>query len=73
VRTPPPCSAKSATGTARAWHGATSGTPYGRRAGFDEAITACQEAAAIFRETGDRHRESIALANLRKAQAARPE
>lgn len=45
----------------------------GRARPFDEAIIACQKAAATFRETGDRHRENIALANLRKAQAARPE
>jgi tetratricopeptide (TPR) repeat protein len=31
---------------------------------FEEAITACQDAAAIFRETGDRHGEGDALANL---------
>ena len=31
---------------------------------FDEAITAHQDAAAIFRETGDRHGEGTALTNL---------
>ncbi len=31
---------------------------------FDEAITAHQDAAAIFRETGDRHSEGMALGNL---------
>jgi tetratricopeptide (TPR) repeat protein len=31
---------------------------------FDEAITAHQDAAAIFRETGDRHSEGSALNNL---------
>ena len=31
---------------------------------FDEAITACRDAAAIYRETGDRHGEGIALDNL---------
>jgi tetratricopeptide (TPR) repeat protein len=31
---------------------------------FDEAITACQDAAAIFRDTGDRLREGMALGNL---------
>ena len=31
---------------------------------FEEAITACQDAAAIFRETGDRHGEGIALGSL---------
>ena len=36
---------------------------------FEEAITALQDAAAIFRETGDRHSEGVALANL---EAARP-
>jgi hypothetical protein len=36
---------------------------------FEEAITAHQDAAAIFRETGDRHREGIALDNLEKDQA----
>ena len=33
---------------------------------FDEAITAHQDAAAIFRETGDRHREGAALGNLER-------
>ena len=31
---------------------------------FEEAITAHQDAAAIYRETGDRHREGMALTNL---------
>ena len=31
---------------------------------FEEAIRAHQDAAAIFRETGDRHREGMALNNL---------
>ena len=31
---------------------------------FDEAITACQDAIAIYRETGDQHREGNALNNL---------
>ena len=31
---------------------------------FEEAITAHQDAAAIYRETGDRHREGEALNNL---------
>ena len=31
---------------------------------FEEAITACQDAAAIYRETGDRHGEGMALSNL---------
>ena len=31
---------------------------------FDEAITARQDAAAIYRETGDRHGEGRALTNL---------
>jgi tetratricopeptide (TPR) repeat protein len=31
---------------------------------FDEAITACRDAAAIFREAGDRRREGMALASL---------
>ena len=31
---------------------------------FVEAITACQDAAAIFRESGDRHREGVALSPL---------
>jgi tetratricopeptide (TPR) repeat protein len=29
-----------------------------------EAITSCQDAAAIYRETGDRHNEGMALGNL---------
>ena len=31
---------------------------------FEEAITACQDAAAIYRDTGDRHGEADALTNL---------
>ncbi len=31
---------------------------------LEEAITAHQDAATLFRETGDRHREIIALENL---------
>ena len=31
---------------------------------FEEAITACQDAAGIYRDTGDRHREGGALNNL---------
>ncbi len=31
---------------------------------FEEAITACQDAAAIYRDTGDHHREGMALTNL---------
>jgi tetratricopeptide (TPR) repeat protein len=39
-----------------------------REAGrFEEAITACQDAAAIYRETGDRHGEGHALDNLGNA------
>jgi hypothetical protein len=38
---------------------------------FDEAITAWQDTAAIYRETGDRHGEDNALENLDGAQAAR--
>ena len=34
---------------------------------FEEAITAHQDAAAIFRETGDRHGEGMALDNLGNA------
>jgi tetratricopeptide repeat protein len=37
---------------------------------FEEAITACQHAAAVYRETGDRHREGNALNNLEAARAA---
>jgi hypothetical protein len=37
---------------------------------FEEAITACQDAAAILLETGDRHAEGIALANLKKEETA---
>jgi len=37
---------------------------------FDEAITALQGAAAIFRETGDRYGEAIALNNLKTDQSA---
>ena len=35
---------------------------------FEEAITACQDAAAAYRETGDRHGEGRALNNLGIAQ-----
>jgi hypothetical protein len=35
---------------------------------FDETITACQDAAAIYRETGDRHREGIALRNFKEPE-----
>lgn len=38
---------------------------------FEEAITAHQEAAAIYRETGDRHGEGIALNNLERAKVPR--
>jgi hypothetical protein len=42
-----------------------------REAGrFEEAITADQDAATIFRETGDRHGEGEALGNLEAARAA---
>ena len=34
---------------------------------FEEAITACQDAAAIYRDTGDHHREGMALNNLGSA------
>jgi hypothetical protein len=37
---------------------------------FEEAISACQDAVAIFRETADRHWEDIALDNLEKYRAA---
>jgi Tetratricopeptide repeat len=37
---------------------------------FEEAITAHQDAAAIYRETGDRHREGTALNNLELDRAA---
>ena len=38
---------------------------------FDDAITAHQEAAAIFQETGDSHGEEIALNNLKIDQQAK--
>ncbi len=40
---------------------------------FDEAITAHQDAAVIFRETGDLHSEDIAVNNLKLTQAAKAE
>jgi tetratricopeptide (TPR) repeat protein len=49
-------------GVALANLGAALAEPEMRR--FDEAITVCQQAAAIFAETGDRHREGVALTNL---------
>ena len=55
---------RPATGTARAWRWATSAWPCVEVRRFEEAITAYQDAAAIFRETGDRHREGMALSNL---------
>ena len=36
----------------------------------EEAITAHQDAAAILRETGDQHREGIALNNLESDRTA---
>ena len=38
---------------------------------FEEAITAHQDAAAIYRETGDRYGEVIALDNLEADRAAK--
>jgi len=43
--------------------GQTSARLYGVRR-FEEVITAHQDAAAIFRETGDRHGEGIAPESL---------
>jgi hypothetical protein len=37
---------------------------------LEEAITALQEAAALFRETGDRHSEGTALEMLEEARTA---
>jgi hypothetical protein len=37
---------------------------------FEEATTAFQGAVAIFRETGDRHREGTALNNLELLRVA---
>jgi len=37
---------------------------------FEEAIAACQDAGAIFRETGDHDSERIAVDNLKAAKAA---
>jgi hypothetical protein len=37
---------------------------------FDEAISACRDAAAIYRETGDLHGERMALKNLESARFA---
>ena len=37
---------------------------------FEEAISALQDAAAIFRETGDRHSEGITLNNVESVRAA---
>jgi hypothetical protein len=37
---------------------------------YGEAITAHQEAVAIFRETGDQHNERVALHDLEAARAA---
>ena len=41
---------------------------------FEEAITAFQSAVAIFQNTGERHREGVALGNLANAllQVGRP-
>jgi hypothetical protein len=39
---------------------------------FDEAITACQDAAAIYRETGDQYREGITRENLDRALQSAP-
>jgi hypothetical protein len=37
---------------------------------FEEAISAHQDAAAIYRQAGNRHREETALNNLESARAA---
>jgi len=39
---------------------------------FDVAITAYRDAAAIFREFNDEHREDITLENLERARTAQP-
>jgi len=39
---------------------------------FDEAITACQDAIAIYRETGGQYREGITLENLDSALQSAP-
>jgi hypothetical protein len=39
---------------------------------FDEAITACQDAIAIYRETGGQYREGITLENLDRALQSAP-
>ncbi len=38
---------------------------------FEEAITAHQDAATIYQETGDRHGEGMALNNLEKDRTAK--
>jgi hypothetical protein len=40
---------------------------------FDEAITACQDAAAIYRETCDQYREGITRENLARSLQSAPE
>jgi hypothetical protein len=40
---------------------------------LEEAITAHQDASAIFRETGDRNREEMAVNNLKWVQGAKAE
>ena len=61
---PPPSPPSSATGTAKPgrWHNLGVALQEARR--FDEAITAHQQAAALFSELGDRHGEALALDNL---------
>jgi hypothetical protein len=41
--------------------------------GQEEAITAHHDVAAIYRETGDRHSEDIALKTIEQARAAQAE
>ena len=42
----------------------SSGTALAELRRFEEAITACQDAATIYRETDDRHSEGMVLNNL---------
>ena len=71
ARTPRPFSARPATATARASALTNLSIVLLQVQRFEEAITALQDAAAIFRETGDRHGEDMTLSILEAARTAR--
>jgi hypothetical protein len=68
VQKPEPNQAPTPTGFAGP--GTTSSDTRSALRRFEEAIARYQDAAAIFRETGDGHSEDIAIKNLERVQAA---